>query len=336
MQAVIASAPGKAVLSGEYAVLHGAAAIAVAVDRRARVTVRKSGDERHVIDAPGYLPGKWHFTVDNSKNFNWQEALPDASAFALVEAVWHSFDIRDWPPMAIEIDTRALCDDATGLKLGLGSSAAVAVALAAALKSYCEVDRDFRATAFDAHDRFQQGRGSGVDVAISHDGGLIAYRRAGRESRQLGWPVGLHYRFLWSGQAADTKELLADLGDREAGNEKSNALTGLIERSEELAAAFSLGDARRILESYPACVDALERFSEERQLGVFGAGHGKLARAANNSEVVYKPCGAGGGDIGIVLGACEHEVDEFCELAGKQKFSTLDLAIDEQGVLFAE
>ena len=33
-----ASAPGKAVLSGEYAVLQGAPAIAMAVDCRARVT----------------------------------------------------------------------------------------------------------------------------------------------------------------------------------------------------------------------------------------------------------------------------------------------------------
>ncbi len=44
-QRITASAPGKLVLSGEYAVLDGAPAICMAVDRRARVTISASGEE---------------------------------------------------------------------------------------------------------------------------------------------------------------------------------------------------------------------------------------------------------------------------------------------------
>jgi hypothetical protein len=46
--------------------------------------------------------------------------------------------------------------------------------------------------------------------------------------------------------------------------------------------------------------------------------------------------GAGAGDIGIVLAACEHAVDEFCEQARQQDFHVLDIALDHQGVSFAE
>ena len=347
---IVASAPGKAVLSGEYAVLEGAAAIAVAVNRRARVKITQSADDCHVITAPGYLSGKWYFGVDRSGNFAWREALPDASAFALVEAVWNSLGNTRWPPLSLEIDTSELCDNATGLKLGLGSSAAVAVALTAALKNYCDIDRDVGPAAFSAHQLFQRLRGSGIDVAASHEGGLILYRRAveksdrhdaparqarqstGRSIRRLGWPEGLRYRFLWSGQAADTAGKLAQLG----GGAHSDAVHRLAEPAEDVAAAWSRGDPREILESYPAYIDALERFSSVNDLGIFDAGHAGLVNAAADTEVVYKPCGAGGGDIGIVLGACEHDVKEFCEQASRHKFTVLDLAVDEQGILFAE
>lgn len=336
MQVLRATAPGKAVLCGEYVVLHDVPAIAVAVDRRARVAVTGSTTGFHVIDAPGYLPGEWSFTQGDDGELTWQEALSEPSAFSLVEAIWKTFDDAEWPPLSIEIDTRELCDAATGLKLGLGSSAAVAVALTAALKRYCDVACDARERAFDAHDSFQRHRGSGIDVAASHDGGLILYRRAGRASRRLGWPAGLHYRFLWSGQAADTSGKLASLADGGVRQTHSDALAGLADQAEEVAAAWALGDARTVLDAYPAYVDALRRFGAVHDLGIFDAGHDDLARTAMKDNVVYKPCGAGGGDIGIVLGACEHDVTEFCNRAGRPEFRILDLAVEEQGVLFAE
>ena len=45
----VASAPGKFVLSGEYAVLDGAPAICVAVDRRAVVTIETHGGDHSIV-----------------------------------------------------------------------------------------------------------------------------------------------------------------------------------------------------------------------------------------------------------------------------------------------
>ena len=57
-----------------------------------------------------------------------------------------------------------------------------------------------------------------------------------------------------------------------------------------------------------------------------------MADAAASGSVVYKPCGAGGGDLGIVLATSESALDDFVEMASRSHFEKLDLAIDETGV----
>ena len=47
--------------------------------------------------------------------------------------------------------------------------------------------------------------------------------------------------------------------------------------------------------------------------------------------LVYKPCGAGGGDIGILLAEDASNADEFVAAALPDGFKPLDLRIDEQG-----
>ncbi len=333
---ILATAPGKAVLSGEYVVLQDAPAIATAVDRRVRVSLEESSAACHSITAPGYLEGSRPFCLNEAGEIAWQDPLPGPSTFSLVEEIWKSFDTAQWPPLAVVIDTRGLYDVASGLKLGLGSSAAVSVALTAAMHEYRAGGSDIGDIAMNAHDRFQGGRGSGIDVATCWRGGVILYRRAGTEARQLGWPAGLHYRFLWSGQAAVTAEKLAKLSGRTGQGAESESMNQLGGHAENVSAAWSLGDSRQVLEAFPAYIDALRQFSVDHDLGIFDAGHEELAQQARDNGIVYKPCGAGAGDIGIVLAACEHVVDEFCEQARQQNFHVLDIALDDQGVLFAE
>jgi phosphomevalonate kinase len=327
------------VLSGEYVVLQDAPAIATAVDHRVRVTVTESSGDYHSISAPGYLEGSWHFCHGAGGEFEWRDRLPGPADFSLVEEIWKSFDTAQWPSLALVIDTQEFCDVATGIKLGLGSSAGVAVALSTALQKYCAADSDAGKIAMDAHDRFQGGRGSGVDVVTSQHGGVILYRRAAAEVLTPGWPAGLHYRFLWSGRAAVTAEKLAKLGmlrDSPGNGATGDSINLLNEHAENVSAAWSGGDSRLILESFPAYIDALRQFSVDHDLGIFDAGHEELAQLASDDGIVYKPCGAGGGDIGIVLAASEQAINEFCEGARQQDFRILDTALESDGVLIAE
>lgn len=333
---IVTTAPGKAVLSGEYVVLQDAPAISAAVGRRVRVSVSETPGEFHCIMAPGYRLGNWLFRTGEHGELEWQQPLPEPSAFSLVEEIWKCLDSSSWPALALVVDTQEFFDADTGQKLGLGSSAAVAVALTAALRRYASLGGDDGRMARDAHDRFQGGCGSGVDVATSLQGGLIEYRRAGCEVRRLGWPEGLHYRYLWSGRAAATADKLARLGKDRGREGKGDDMKLLGDLAEDVAGAWSRGDAEGVLKAFPAYIDELRRFGDDLDLGIFDAGHGELSRVARDSGLVYKPCGAGGGDIGIVLAACEHDIDEFCIQAQRQNFRTLDVSMDEEGLAFVE
>ncbi len=290
---ISASAPGKIVLCGEYAVLDGAPAVSLAIDRRARASVRNSDNDWHSVTAPGFTPVEGRF-VTRDGHIDWLEG---AEPFALVDAVMR----RRMPEcsVAIELDTNAFVDSVTGEKLGLGSSAALAVALLAALRKSGDVFDD----ALAAHRVFQGGTGSGVDVATAVHGGLIEYR--GNAVTRLSWPGGLALRVIWTGVPASTPERLQRL--EVAARQPSRRRLG--QAAERMAGAWTTADT--VLDEFPAYIDTLRAFSVDHDLGIFDAGHDELADLAAADGLVYKPCGAGGGDVGVLLGPSEQALDDF-------------------------
>ncbi len=287
----IASAPGKVVLSGEYAVLEGAPAVAMAVDRRAVVEIETAANAPH-----------------------WDTGGSDTS---LIDAVIRSVGVRS--VVAGRTDTSAFRDRASGRKLGLGSSAALAVALTAAL-----TDREnVLFEALRAHSAWQGGTGSGVDVACSSAGGLVTYTRDGADARRMAWPQGLHARVTWSGVTSSTKEKLRGLDRR------GRSWSTLAVHARQTASAWASADASDVLLSYPDYIAALRAFSVDHDLGIFDAGHDALVDAAQAEKLVYKPCGAGGGDVGIVLSDDVGRIDAF--IATRQ-LQVLDCALDPDGV----
>ncbi len=297
MTGITASAPGKVVLTGEYAVLDKSPAICMAVDRRARVHVEPFDRDWHRIAAPGHTNIEGRFRT-RSGRIEW---LRGEEAFGLVDAVMEGVASLPQTSLSIELDTRAFHDAVSGKKLGLGSSAALSVALLAALTR----GTDVLDGAMDAHRRLQQGAGSGVDVAAAVRGGLIEYRRQDRVITPLSWPAGLHYRLLWSGVPSDTRQKLS----RYAAACYRESQEQLASAAEEIAVAWRAGVD--VLNAFPPYIESLRRFSVDHGLGIFDAGHDRLATDAAAAGLVYKPCGAGGGDIGILLGPSDTALDAF-------------------------
>lgn len=302
MGRVTASAPGKVVLCGEYAVLDGAPAIAMAVNRRASVTI--DDGSRATVSSIG---------------------LPGSTDTRLLESVCEVLDI-DRPEAAITLDTGAFTDVASGRKLGIGSSAALAVALVGALSPRAMGPDGIFEAALLAHRRFQDGRGSGVDIAASAAGGLIEYRQ-GEAPRALTWVADLSYALLWSGVTASTSSKLASLVQRTAHASRQ----ALSDASCIVADLWRHGDASALVDGYRDYVATLIAFDVDHRLGIFDAGHDALANHSKTDDVIYKPCGAGGGDVGIVLGTDRQCVARFAQHAESCGFRRLDLALDPHG-----
>ncbi len=156
-------APGKVLLFGEYAVLDGApnAALVAAVARGVTCEYVPGGD-RVVFEAPGLVPPP----VSGDTRLRFVEAAAEAAP------------VR--PAGRYIIDSAELfTTDVTGatVKLGLGSSAAVTVAVVAALCVAAGGDLDIeRDTLFGlalAAHRRASGGGSGADIAAITYGGVV-------------------------------------------------------------------------------------------------------------------------------------------------------------------
>ncbi len=328
MRVATASAPGKAVLCGEYAVLAGSPAIALAVDRRARVRITETRQDFHSVTATGMVAGAAAFRIADDRSIEWRDGPADAVRFALLEAVWRAVASDSRCGLELVLDTRPFFDPAGGRKLGLGSSAALAVALVAALAAAGTGLDELYRTAAAAHRRFQHGRGSGVDIAAAVHGGAIAYRMEPPTVEQLDWPAGLCFELLWSGQPASTAERLARLG----GVPRGASADMLGEAAAAVLGAWREGAAGAILERLRAYTEALHRFSGDHGLGVFEGGHQALVDEAQGRGLVYKPCGAGGGDVGIVLAESRAAALDFAALARSRGFEPLRAARDPRGV----
>jgi len=316
--ASFASAPGKVVLCGEYAVLDGAAAISMAVNRRATVRVSDFDGDWHRVSAPGYSSLEGRF-VSNDATVDW---LQGEDEYRIVDAVWRTLGRTEHGSLSIELDTRAFLDSVSGSKIGIGSSAALTVALAAALGE----SSDVLDPAIRAHSVFQQGVGSGVDIATAVSGGLIEYRVNEATISRLRWPAGLAYRLVWTGVPASTRTKLDKL--QLAGRRTSRS--SLASAAETMATAWRSASA--VMCEYPAYIETLRQFSVDHDLGIFDAGHDKLVSEAAAAGLVYKPCGAGGGDVGILLGDDDERLDDFVTRLEPWGCQALEARLEPDGV----
>jgi len=337
-----ASAPGKAVLSGEYAVLQGAPAIAMAIDCRARVTIEATDAEFHSVVSRGPSGSRAEFRCRQRGAIEWLDNGGMQSEQDLLEHIWRQLRALPSQSLALTLDTRSFFDAESSMKLGFGSSAALTTALTGALlrAGAAEVrarqPRDLLETALAAHRSFQGGKGSGIDVAAAVHGGVIALSlRPDRAIRALQWPAGVKYSLLWSGKPASTVDRLKRLERFRPNRAARRSMAALIEASDKVLDAWQRAVDRRILESLRLYTVALRKFSDALDLGVFDAGHQELTEIAEQQDLVYKPCGAGGGDIGIVMATQESSDTAFTDFgsrAGQLGFRRLDRSLESAGL----
>ena len=286
---ITATAPGKLFLSGEWAVLRGAPAIVVAVERRAVVELDVEPGSGTLVVESRAEGRTWRGVSDGHDR-------PDGDAGAVLAALRRVGAVRG----CAVVDSRAFLIGER--KLGLGRSAATLAAAVGACRRRAQRPTSPQALLDDAlvaNLDFQGGQGSGADVAAAVYGGVVEARRCeGRlqvVARAL--PAGVHLIAGWTGAPAHTPPMLARFADMPA----PPAFTALAATATVAAAAVRDGDAGALCAAVAESGELRARFGDEAGLPIVTPALRRVLDVARAAGAVAKPSGAGGGDCGIAL-----------------------------------
>ena len=198
-----ASAPGKLVILGEYAVLANAPALVMAVNRRCRAGIRPNGNDACRLKS--IAEAERHVIFRNRAR----------SGLALVDQVAEAFpplgDASGWSGF---LDSSGLYRD--GRKLGLGSSAAALTAWSGVWRAWsgrgvADAGGAVLRHLIAAHTACQGGAGSGLDVAASLHGGVIRFQldeERGPQVDSAKLPDGVGFVGVSVGSSASTPKHL--------------------------------------------------------------------------------------------------------------------------------
>lgn len=315
-----ATAPGKLVVAGEYAVLDGALAISAAVNKRAKATVRAASSGELLIANTG---ARFPFALHRDGQPVWLNDPGDSGAVltAILEVLAEQYQLRTGQqPWSIELCSREFftqLPDSSLPKLGIGSSAAISVALLAALQSCLGKEPDF-ALGIAAHRKLQKGAGSGIDIATSWYGGVVLMQPVADAVpmiERLSWPPDFYVSPVWTGEAASTPVMLQQLAAFRQASPTTYA--ALMEQFR-----VSLGSIREYwrLSNVAELVSGLHHYGEllgeldkAASIGIWSDSHRAFQKLAMSMQIGYKPSGAGGGDFGLAFSADMQSLEKFVQ-----------------------
>jgi phosphomevalonate kinase len=327
---IVARAPGKVVALGEYAVLDGAPAVVLALDRFVEVTMAASSD------------GACRLVTRAGETIERSFVPGQPSGVPLIDFVGASVPLPT--PWHATIDSRALFAGST--KLGLGSSAAVVCAWAGAFAAFAREQglgdvADLRVGGLiELHSALQGGKGSGLDVAASYTGGAITFRLTGSLPPQIGsvrLPNSVGFAGIFTGRSASTPELVSRYRAwlRERPKEAAELVGRLRSQAEAGCAALTGDDAAGWLEAFEAYGLLLQELGASIGADIVTAEHREIGAEARRHGVAYKISGAGGGDLGLACAADAGALRAFSQSVGDRGFRVIKVSLADHGLQVA-
>lgn len=351
MVQVQASASGKLYIAGEYAVVDGSSAIIAAVNRYVTVSVDnenlvENGEYCGVIasEGYGYEPLRWTRDLDG----NIVDSAAKSYSYVLsAMRVIDTFARENFAPNQnrkfYNLHISSELDDAkTGKKYGLGSSAAVTVAVVCALCKWYGLNLETPIVcklALIASSMVKKS-GSGGDVAASAYGGWVLYCaydrnwlenevaliKAGKsnfakllrkkwpqlEIKRLNVPQTIKLLVGWTGSPASSAKLVSSV-ESNAANAQNQPFTydDFCKKSEICVQKLAKALENSELENIATC------FAQNRELlQKLGSLTGTLIETQTLTQLIKdaifygipaKTSGAGGGDCGIAIATSSEE-----------------------------
>ncbi len=271
----------KALIFGEYAVMHGAHALVMALSPKLYATVHPS----EVLT----------------------QSPPDEFSQQLENLVQIQFGFC--PKFTLQSDEFF---DSEHQKLGIGSSAAAVVALLQAL-SDCFHRHFSIQEAIDFHRKLQNGLGSGIDILSSALGGIILAQHCPNHPEILRIPENNlpFITLLATHHQAPTSHFISAAHALDNSRKYLNIIQEMTELCALMAENIKKGDKKSFLEQIEHHTALLYRLGEIIDRPIIPDFFQTLQVLAAEFNVTLKTSGAGGGDIFLAMAIKKSSIDDF-------------------------
>lgn len=321
--------PGKLMVAGEFAVLVPNHHLAVtAVDRFVYATIADSEDAMLSLEDFELNELYWNYEAGKVSITSTDERLSFVQVAMEITCTYLEEQGVEIDPF--ELSIRSELDDASGIKYGLGSSAAVVSAVVTAIIAHYtkeELDKDliFKLAAL-SHVK-TQGSGSGADVAASVYGGVLEYSSFQAEwlkdlyqkaesiseiiaeewiylsLKPIKLPETVHFCVGWTGNPASTTKLVDIILKQKMLN--SIAFEEFLQNSEKAVHTLLTGMEENnhslLFAGVKANREALAEIGRQARTSIETPLLTTLCDLAEELGGAGKPSGAGGGDCGIAF-----------------------------------
>lgn len=352
--------PGKLMVAGEYAVLEeNYKSIVMAVDRYVYATIQSSDTNEVFLTDFNLNQLKWHYenkkvnieTIDPRTTFV-QEAMGVALLY---------LEEKDIQPTSFTLTIRSELDDyESGLKYGLGSSAAVVTATISAILTMFLQTKPSKEVIFKLSSIVHvsvQGSGSGADIAASTYGGMIQYI-----SFQANWllqqlrimnsitylvdqpwpfltikklmlPTKLQLCVGWTGSPASTVSLVKKINEMKRKDDYfyNSFLEASTTAVSEIIDAMKTDNKERFLKGIKYNRKALAQLGKDTNVPIETPLLALLSDLATKWHGQGKLSGAGGGDCGIAFLPQKINKNDFYMIWEQKGIQVLDVNIAQEG-----
>jgi phosphomevalonate kinase len=322
------TAPGKVFLCGEYMAIEGAKATLLSVSRSAEISIEKieSSENRFITSA---LEKEFLFQLNNRSEIEWINESPGEYGLFLEIAI----KVLGIKPFGVKFSINTDGFFESGIKLGIGSSAAISVAITKAINKYFKLKLDKQEQLYNSlevHNYFQNHIGSGLDVLSSFYGFPVIECSKDRNSfvwNQVKIPKEVIIKFVKGQTYSDTREMIKKyhLGKLEHKSFFLEISKEMKEALTNLSQAYRDNNPDQIINSIKRYSTLMIEMDSTFNIGVYSETDKEISILADKEGLIYKPSGAGGGDLGIIIGDNNSIISKFMDRLSKLRMKQIEL-----------
>lgn len=348
-------------IAGEFAVLEPYQQLSVvAVNRYVYATLKDSDENKlHLTD---FQLENLRFEFSNHKLHIHTADSRVSFIRNAMEVTYRYLSEKKYPVSPFSLLIKSELDDKSGIKYGLGSSAAVVTSVVAAILHKFlpnEPSKELLFKLASISHVITQGNGSGADVAASSYGGLLNYasfqaewlQREYEQTESISELVEKNWKYLtlepisipentyfcvgWTGNPASTKKLVDIV--LQLKNDNPPRFEEFLDRSKHAVETFLHGmevsDFNILSRGIKENRQALRTVGDYANAPIETPLLTKLCDVAEKNGGAGKPSGAGGGDCGIAFMPSKERVEKLLEDWEREGIKPLSIQPSRTGAI---